>query len=146
VIPRERIMKDSRTGTGRNGTYPSRRVRSVIVMQNDIWQLVEDDDGVDIRTLHPGTTVIVETANSRYRFVILLDPSAVLVTGDAMFPDQAIARLVGATIGSTVKVGWILVGLRIEMYFGPIRITSSPVRSVRVETVPPSIWQSSAVR
>lgn len=105
-----------------------------------MWQLVGDDDGVEIRPLRPGTTVIVETANSRYRFVTLLDPSTVVVKGGAMFPEQAIVRLVGATMGSTVKVGWILVGWRIEMYLGPMCIRSSPVRSVRVETVVPPAW------
>jgi len=106
----------------------------------DLWQL--EQDGVDIRALRPGTTVIVETDNSRYRFVTLLEPLTVLVKGGAMFPDQAIVQLVGATIGSTVKIGWILVGLRIEMYLGPMCIRSSPVRSVKVETAAPSRWRS----
>ena len=108
----------------------------------DLWQLEQDADGVDIRALRPGTTVIVETDNSRYRFVTLLEPLTVLVKGGAMFPDQAIVQLVGATIGSTVKIGWILVGLRIEMYLGPMCIRSSPVRSVKVETVAPARWRS----
>src|SRR4029450_12612351 len=88
-------------------------------------------DGVDIRALHPGTTVVVETQDSGYRFVILFDPSAVIVKGGGMFPDHAVVRLVGARIGgSTLKAGWIVVGLRIEMFLGSACIRSSPVRSV----------------
>jgi hypothetical protein len=100
------------------------------------------EDGVDIRELRPGTTVFVETHNSRYRVVILFDPSAVLVKGGGMFPNHTVVRLVGATVGSTVRVGWILVGSRIEMCLGSVCVRSSPVRSVKVEEVPPSIWRS----
>jgi hypothetical protein len=107
-------------------------------------RLAEDTvDGVDIRALQPGTTVVVETHDSSYRFVILFDPSAVLVKGGRMFLDHTIVRLVGASVGgSPVKVGWILVGLRIEMRIGSVCIRSSPVRSVKVENVLPSIWHS----
>ena len=94
--------------------------------------------GVDIHALRPGTTIVVETHNSRYRFVVLLDPWAVLVKGGAMFPDDTIVRLTGATAGgSAIKVGWILVGWRIELLRGVVSIRSSPVRSVKVEGVPP---------
>ena len=95
-------------------------------------------DGVDIHALPPGTTVVVETHNSHYRFVVLLDPSAVLVKGGAMFPDDTIGQLAGATAGgSALKVGWILVGWRIELHLGSVCIRSSPVRSVNLEGVPP---------
>jgi hypothetical protein len=102
-------------------------------------QLAEDSaGGVDIHTLRPGTTVVVETHNSRYRFVVLLDPWAVLVKGGVMFPNDTIVRLAGATAGgSAIKLGWILVDWRIELYRGSVCIRSSPVRSVRVEYVPP---------
>ena len=102
-------------------------------------RLAQDSiDGVDIQALRPGTTVVAETHNSRYRFVVLLDPWAVLVKGGMMFPDDTIVRLAGATgLGSAIKLGWILVDWRIELYRGSVCIRSSPVRSVRVEYVPP---------
>jgi hypothetical protein len=101
-------------------------------------QLSEDrGDGVDIHALPPGTTVVVETQNSRYRFVVLVEPSAVLVKGGSMFPDETIVRLVGATVGgSAVEVGWILVGWRIELRLDSVCIRSSPVRAVEVEGGP----------
>jgi len=111
----------------------------------DMLRLTEDNlDGVDMRALQPGTTVVVETRHSRYRFFILIDPPAVLVKGGGMFPDHTVVRLVGATAGgSAVKMGWILIGFRIEMQLGSVCIRSSPVRSVKVENTPPSIWQIS---
>jgi hypothetical protein len=103
-----------------------------------MWRTEGSIDGVAIDALDPGTTVVVETRNSRYRFVILFDPRVVLVKGGVLFPDDTVVRLEGATAGgSALKVGWILVGLGIEMRLGSLWIRSSPVRSVSVEPVPP---------
>ena len=127
-------------------TDPSRVERRAVPMLVGMWDLADDEDnidGVDIRALQAGTVVIADTLNSRYRFVVLFDPSAVLVEGGAMFHEHAVVRLVGATGGgSAVKVGWIAVGLGIEMQRGSVCIRSSPVRSVRIEDVLPSIWHS----
>ena len=113
------------------------------VLLHHMLRLREDNDGVYVRELHPGTTVIVDTHESRYRFVVLFDPSAVLVKGGGMFPDHTVVRLIGATSGgSPVKIGWILVGSRIEMCLGSVCIRSSPVRSVKVEDALPSMWHS----
>lgn len=95
-------------------------------------------DGVAINSLEPGTTLVVHTHNSQYRFVILFDPPIALVQGGAMFPDPTVVRLEGATDGgSALKIGWILVGFRMEMWVGGVYITSSRVRSVSIESVPP---------
>ena len=96
-------------------------------------------EGVSIDALAPGTTLVVSTRNSDYRFVILFDPCLVLVKGGAMFPETTVVRLEGATAGgSALKMGWILVGCQIEMWLGPVRIRSSRVRSVSIENVPPA--------
>jgi hypothetical protein len=113
------------------------------ILPKHMLRLAEDTvDGVDIRSLQPGTTVVVETYESCYRFVILFDPSAVLVKGGKMFRDHTVVRLVGASVGRTTLKGWIVVGLRIEMVFGSACIRSSLVRSVKVENVLPSIWHA----
>ena len=94
---------------------------------------------MSIDALAPGTTLVVSTRNSDYRFVILFDPCLVLVKGGAMFPETTVVRLEGATAGgSALKMGWILVGCQIEMWLGPVRIRSSRVRSVSIENVPPA--------
>jgi hypothetical protein len=94
-------------------------------------------EGVAVNLLEPGTTLVVTTRNSEYRLVVLLDPSVVLVKGGKSFPDATVAALAGATAGgSTVKVGWIQVGLHMEIRDGERRVTSSPVRSILIERVP----------
>jgi cyclohexyl-isocyanide hydratase len=93
--------------------------------------------GVAIDALEPGTTLVVNTRNSQYRFVTLFEPCLVLVRGGAMFPEATNVRLEGATAGgSAVKVGWILVGFQMELWLGPVRIRSSRVRSVSIESIP----------
>jgi cyclohexyl-isocyanide hydratase len=97
----------------------------------------DDVEGVAIDVLEPGTTLIVNTRNSQYRFDVLFDPQFVLVKGGAMFPETTIVRLSGATAGgSALKLGWIVVGCQIEMWRGSVRIRSSSVRSVAIERVP----------
>jgi hypothetical protein len=97
------------------------------------------DEGIAIQSLEPGTTLIVQTRNSEYRVAVLdgtdLD---VIVTGGQLFQDATRVRLEGATTrGSLLKIGWIGVGLRVEMSLAGRRIVTSPVRSITIEGVPP---------
>jgi hypothetical protein len=95
-------------------------------------------EGVAIDSLGPGTTLVVHTCNSQYRFVVLSQPCVVLVEGGAIFPEATVVRLEGATAGGSIlKIGWILVGFQIDMWFGSMRVRSSRVRSVSIENVPP---------
>jgi hypothetical protein len=94
-------------------------------------------DGVAIHSLDPGTTLLVNTFNSQYRLITLLDRSVVLVTGGEAFPNATVVQFAGALAGgSTVRVGWIQVGCNMEMWHGTRRITSSPVRSIVIERLP----------
>ena len=93
--------------------------------------------GVAIDRLEAGTVIIVNTQNSRYRLVVLLEPHVVLVRGGSMFPEATVVRFAGATAdGKEVKGGWILVGSHMEMWLDSARITSSLVRSVSIDAVP----------
>jgi cyclohexyl-isocyanide hydratase len=95
-------------------------------------------EGVDVTSLEPGTTLNVHTRNSQYRFVVLFDPSVVLVKGGATFPEATVVRLEGATAGGRIlKMGWILVGFHMEMWLGARLVTSSRVCSISFEGVPP---------
>jgi hypothetical protein len=90
--------------------------------------------GIDLRSLPPGTAVVVDTRNSRYRFVTL-DGSGgnALVEGGPYFPQETIARVEGSTLGgSLLKVGWIRLGLFLELSCGGKRIITSRVRSISV--------------
>ena len=93
--------------------------------------------GVAIDSLEPGTTLVVNTRNSQYRFIVLFDPGVVLAEGGALFPERTIVRIDGAaTSGMALKIGWILVGFQVDMRLGRLRLRSSRVRSVSIENIP----------
>ena len=91
-------------------------------------------DGVAVDSLEPGAALVVETRNSRYQFIVVDGPKRrVIVKGGAKFPMATPVRLDGATAGgSALKLGWILVGLRLQVSQGRRRIRFSSVRSVAV--------------
>ena len=91
--------------------------------------------GVSVRSLEPGNVLIVQTRRSRYRLVIL-DGQHVLVSGGSLFPCPEEAYVVGATAGgSSVKTGWIGIGLRLELRLGHHRVTTSPVERITIESI-----------
>ena len=98
---------------------------------------LEAGDGIDVRSLESGTTLLVHTRNTFYRLVVL-NPARlmVLVKGGEHFRQETDARLIGATCGgSTLKGGWLGVGFRMDLWAGGRHIITSPVRSVIVESV-----------
>jgi hypothetical protein len=89
-------------------------------------------DGVALDTLVPGTRLVVTTRNSVYQIVIL-DPfeRRVAVTGGSALPERTEGWLEGTTAGgSVVRLGWIGIGLPLELLAGDRRIRTSPVRSI----------------
>ena len=93
-------------------------------------------EGVAVDSLGAGASLLVETENSRYRFIIVNGPKRrVIVKGGAKFLSATPVRVDGATAGgSAVKSGWILVGLQFQVSQGRRRIRSSSVRSVTIES------------
>ena len=90
--------------------------------------------GVHLRDLAPMTTLHVQTRNSQYR-IIVSTGDAVLVEGGQFFPCLTPAHVSGASVGgSFLKVGWIGVGLRMEILVDGRRIVTSPVADI--STVP----------
>jgi hypothetical protein len=95
-------------------------------------------EGLRLSALAAGTIVLVKTRHSHYRFLII-DPGEgrALVTSAVRFPEPTEVRVAGATAGGSVlKMGWIGVGLKLEMSVGRQRITTSRVVSVTVLSVP----------
>jgi hypothetical protein len=91
--------------------------------------------GVSVRALEPGNVLIVQTRRSRYRLV-MLDGRHVLVSGGSLFPSPEEAYVVGATAGgSSVKAGWIGIGLRLELRLRHHRLTTSPVERIAIEII-----------
>lgn len=92
---------------------------------------VASTNGVHLRDFAPMTTLLVRTRNSEYRIVVS-SGDEVLVEGGQFFPCLTEARFSGASVGgSFLKVGWIGIGLRMEILADGRRIVTSPVRDIR---------------
>ena len=94
--------------------------------------------GIAVQSLEDGTVLSIHTKHSRYRVVILDSANqSALVNGGSLFTETTEVRIEGATAGGSVlKMGWIGVGLRLELSIGRQRITTSRVTSVAIENVP----------
>ena len=90
--------------------------------------------GIDLRSLPRGTALVVDTRNTRYRFVMLEGSGRnTLIEGGPYFPQETTVQVEGSALGgSLLKVGWIGLGLAVELSFGGKRIITSRVRSIRV--------------
>lgn len=92
-------------------------------------------EGVILGTLEACDTIQARTRNSDYE-IYLLDPESgrALVQGGEYFTEPTEATVSGSTFGGCMlKVGWLGVGLRMEIYVNGQRIVTSPIRSLRVE-------------
>jgi hypothetical protein len=92
--------------------------------------------GVDVRKLPAETEVAVDTSNSHYRLVMLDDHgSRALVRGGRYLDDEAEARIEGSTLGGALlRLGWIGLGLSMELSVDGRRLNTSRVRSITVST------------
>jgi hypothetical protein len=94
-------------------------------------------EGVTLMTLEACDTIRVRTRNSDYE-IFLLDPKSgrALVRGGEYFTEPVEATVSGSTLGGCMlKLGWLGVGLRMEIYVNGKRTVTSPVQSLRVERV-----------
>jgi hypothetical protein len=90
-----------------------------------------DQGGIAIDSLAPGSVIEVTTRNTQYRLTLLDTEGHALITGGSLFPRPTEVRIEGATAGgSALKLGWIGVGLRLELSLGGRLITTSAVKSV----------------
>ena len=92
-------------------------------------------DGIDVRQLRRGTIVTVQTRHSIYRCVIVDARRRIAsVQGGGGFEKQTVARIDGSTEGgSPMKMGWIGLGLRLELSAGRQRAVTSPVIAIEIE-------------
>ncbi|HZI85350.1 MAG TPA: hypothetical protein VFD48_00840 [Pyrinomonadaceae bacterium] len=90
--------------------------------------------GIALESLSPFDTLRVHTLNSDYG-IFLLEPR----TGRALVEGGCFSEPVEAVVngsnfgGSTLKVGWIGIGLRIEMWADNKLVSTSPVQSFYVQ-------------
>ena len=94
-------------------------------------------EGVTLMALEACDTIHVRTRNSDYE-IFLLDPKSgrALVRGGEYFAEPVEATVSGSTFGGCMlKAGWLGVGLRMEVSVNGQRTVTSPVQSLRVESV-----------
>src|SRR5262245_66663354 len=87
-------------------------------------------EGVALMTLEACDTIHVRTRNSDYE-IFLLDPKSgrAIVRGGEYFAEPVEATVSGSTFGCCMlKVGWLGVGLRMEIYVNGQRTVTSPVQ------------------
>ena len=87
--------------------------------------------GLSVESLEPGTILEVQTRNTRYRMVVVDGSGHALIKGGTFFPQPTPVHIEGASAGGgNLKIGWIGVGLNLELSVGSRVITTSPVQSV----------------
>ena len=92
-------------------------------------------EGVAMNTLTAFDMIRARTLNSDYRiFVLEPDSGKVLVQGGSFFAEPVEGFISGSTFGGCMlKIGWIGVGLRMEICAGGQRIITSPVQELSIE-------------
>ncbi|MEO8260287.1 MAG: hypothetical protein ABI868_23270 [Acidobacteriota bacterium] len=105
---------------------------------------VSDREGISLRELEPLGTLLARTENSVYRVIPLeAGSSRVLIQGGRFFPEPTEVRFSGSGFGgSFLKLGWIGLGLRMEVLWQGQRIITSRIRAVHVQPAPAGIAPS----
>lgn len=86
--------------------------------------------GIALRLLEPLTELDVQTRNTRYHIVVSRDAD-IVIQGGAFFPTPTRAHVEGSSLGGNLlKVGWIGLGLRMEIVADGRRIVTTAVRSI----------------
>jgi hypothetical protein len=121
----------------RTGTLVSEK-REAEMLTSDSWdnlmKISAGLPGITLESLAPFDSLRVTTLNSDYQ-IFLLDPRTgrALVEGGC-FPEPVEAVVNGSNFGgSTLKVGWIGIGLRLEMWVDNRLVSTSPVQSFYVQ-------------
>jgi len=92
-------------------------------------------DGVTLMTLEACDMIQARTRNSVYE-IFLLEPKSgrAMVRGGKHFAEPMEGTVSGSTFGGCMlKIGWLGVGLRMEIYANGHRTVTTPIQSLRVE-------------
>lgn len=116
-----------------SGIYPPRRAEGTVIARGatlDGFAEAASGAGIALRALEPLTTLFVQTRNTRYHIIVSRGDD-IVIQGGTFFPDPTPAHLDGASLGSSLlKLGWIGIGLRMEIRAGGQRIVTTAVHSI----------------
>jgi hypothetical protein len=91
-------------------------------------------EGLTLRSLEACDTIYARTNNNDYE-IFLLDPDSgrALVKGGKYLLEPTEATVVGSTFGGCMlKIGWLGVGMRMEIHAEGRYLTTTPLKSLRV--------------
>src|SRR5258705_390593 len=146
------IANDGHTGAVPKSNNESQNRRSVHTISSDDaitqelqfespLEMSRSHEGVEVTTLQPFDTIVLRTANSSYR-LLLLDPGtghAILQGGQVAEPME-VSVIGSSSLGSSIRTGWIGVGLRVEALANDSYIRTSEVKWLSVEhLIPPDL-------
>ncbi|HEX5017796.1 MAG TPA: hypothetical protein VFX15_09440 [Actinomycetes bacterium] len=78
--------------------------------------------------------LIVRTAHSSYRLLVLSPHPCISIQGGTYFHEPAEVFFRGAILGgSALRSGWLLVGYRMALWSSNGHLVTSPVRSIEME-------------
>ena len=92
-------------------------------------------DGVQLESLEPFSTIVVQTRNTEYR-VLLLDPRTgwAMVEGGRHLPEPTEVMVCGSLLrDQDFKLRMVAIGYRLEMSVDGKVFITSPIESIRVE-------------
>jgi hypothetical protein len=104
-------------------------------------EMSRSSEGVELPTLQPFDTIVLQTANSSYR-LFLLDPGTghAILQGGQVGEPMEVSVIGSSALGSGIRTGWIGIGLRIEALANDTYIRTSEVKSLSVEhLIPPDL-------
>ncbi|MBI4469300.1 MAG: hypothetical protein HY650_08275 [Acidobacteria bacterium] len=92
-------------------------------------------EGIDVTELEPFQIIHAQTLNHEYRLTMIdAREGRVIVEGGAYFPEPVEGHLRGSSAGGAMlRLGWIGLGLHMEIESLGHRLVTSPVRALRVE-------------
>jgi hypothetical protein len=101
---------------------------------------VANTDGVLVHEVEPFATLLARTDNSVYRIIPLeAGSSRIMIHGGRFFPEPTEVRFTGSGFGgSFLKLGWVGLGLRMEVFWDGQRIITSGVREIQVQRPAPA--------
>ena len=106
---------------------PTPAVRSFVLTKTE-------GEGVRLDSLRPMSRLIVRTARSSYRLLVLSPPPCISLQGGNYFHEPTEVLFRGAILGGTpLKAGWLLVGYRMALWSDNGHVVTSPVRSIEME-------------
>lgn len=93
-----------------------------------------DGEGLRLESLRPMSRLIVRTAHSSYRLLVLSPYPCISLQGGTYFHEPSEVLFRGAILGGTVlRTGWLLVGYRMALWSSNGHVVTSPVRSIEME-------------